>query len=218
LKLWVVGLGPGDPELLTIKAVNVLHQAKLIFAPFMGDSPKSRAYEVVKYCLLPDARIVFVPFKPEPQEVSERIMRELKKEPSGEGVFLVIGDPTLYSSFFKIFSGLMEDINLEVEIVPGISSFQLLSSCLKLPLAQGQETISVAPLGASPDKLKILFDNSDTLILCKMAHLEQVDSFNLSCFSKKWVGENLGTKKERIYAFQAFPSELPYFSLILLKR
>lgn len=218
MRMWVVGTGPGDPKLLTLLAIEVLQRVKVVFAPLMGSESSSRAYQVVQSYLSPHCRVVNLCFNEDFDKLSQIVAEEATKYPSEEAAFLVIGDPTLYSSFFRIFSEVEEKAALEIKIIPGISAHQVMSAHLGVPLAQGEEIVSIIPGTASKERVKILINNSDTCVIYKAASLLKQKSLYLETFSRGWVGENLSTNCEKIYPLPKRLLHLPYFSLALLKK
>jgi len=133
-KLYGVGTGPGDKELLTLKAVRVIRDAEVIFAP--NNRGKNMALDTAKD-YIGNKRIVLIDFhmgevdRTDYKTASEIIKNEIS---NGEhGVFLTIGDPMIYSTFIFIMKEL-EGSDVEVEIVPGIPSFVAGAGISKTPI------------------------------------------------------------------------------------
>lgn len=133
-KLYGIGTGPGDPELLTLKAVRIIQGASVIFAP--NNKGKNMAVDTAKE-FIGDTKLVFIDFpmgkvvREDYVKAAETIVNEI---PDGEyGVFLTIGDPLIYSTFIYIMEEL--DVSqIETEIIPGIPSFVAAASETKTPL------------------------------------------------------------------------------------
>lgn len=134
-KLYGIGVGPGDPELLTLKAVRLIKECKIIFAP--NNNGKNMALDTVKE-FIGDTKVVLLDFpmgivsREDYIEARKIIIKEIPKGESG--VFLTIGDPLIYSTFIYIMEEL-EKKAIKVEIVPGIPSFVAAASIAKIPLA-----------------------------------------------------------------------------------
>ncbi len=133
-KLYGIGTGPGDPELLTVKATRVIKNSSVIFAP--NNKGTNMALDTAKE-YIGDTRLVLIDFpmgnvtKQDYIKAAETIFKEI---PSGQiGAFLTIGDPMIYSTFIYI----MEELggkDIEINIIPGIPSFVAAASESKTPL------------------------------------------------------------------------------------
>lgn len=218
MKVWVVGVGPGNPKLLTLAAVEVLQKAKLVFAPLMGSETSSRAYQMVKPFLSERCRVIQLRFSKNRQELSRTILSKMAEYSQKEAVFLVLGDPLLYGSFFKLLPEIQKKVSLEVKIIPGISAYQVMGAHLGIPLVQNDEVMSIVPGTVSSERLKTLLEFSDTCLLYKVASLFRGNPAVLKDFRRGWIGENLSTSKEKIYPLSENLSNLPYFSMAILKK
>lgn len=133
-KLYGIGTGPGDPELLTVKATRLIKNSSVIFAP--NNKGTNMALDTAKE-YIGDTRLVLIDFpmgnvtKQDYIKAAETIFKEI---PSGQiGAFLTIGDPMIYSTFIYI----MEELggkDIEINIIPGIPSFVAAASESKTPL------------------------------------------------------------------------------------
>ncbi len=218
MRMWVVGVGPGDPKLLTLAAVEILQKAELVFAPLMGSETSSRAYQIVKPFLSERCRVIQLNFSKNRQELSRTILSKMAECSQKEAVFLVLGDPLLYGSFFKLLPELQRRTSLEVRIVPGISAYQAMGARLGIPLIQNGEVMSIIPGTISSERLETLLELSDTCLFYKVASLFQRNFALLKDFHRGWIGENLTTSKEKIYPLPENLSNLPYFSMAILKK
>ena len=133
-KLYGVGTGPGDVEHLTLKAVRVINEANVIFAP--NNKGKNMALDTVKSFIL-DKKVVLIDFpmgrveKEDYKCAAKTIEEEISED--GCGVFLTIGDPMVYSTFIYIMEEI-EKMGVEAEAVPGITSFTAGAAVSKTPL------------------------------------------------------------------------------------
>lgn len=132
--LYGIGTGPGDVELLTLKAVRLIKESSVIFAP--NNNGKNMALDTVQE-FIEDKKVVLIDFpmgkviREDYIKAAETIIEEI---PEGEkGVFLTIGDPLIYSTFIYIMEELEKE-SIKVEIVPGIPSFVAAASITKTPL------------------------------------------------------------------------------------
>ncbi|MEW8973226.1 MAG: precorrin-2 C(20)-methyltransferase [Tissierellaceae bacterium] len=133
-KLYGIGTGPGDPDLLTLKAIKAMKDANIIFAP--NNKGKNMALDTAKE-FIQDKEIVYIDFpmgyvtRDDYREAAEKIFDSI---PDGEkGAFLTIGDPMIYSTFIYIMEEL-EGEEIDVEIISGIPSFVASAAAAKIPL------------------------------------------------------------------------------------
>ena len=150
-KLFGVGVGPGDPELLTIKAVRVIKEADIIFTAASTKNRYSLAVEIATPYISHSTRIekLSFPMTKDEKEVetawihnAKQIAEELKK--GKNAVFLTPGDPTTYSTFGYILKK-MECImpQADIETIPGITSFHAASARLNKILVEGEESLLI---------------------------------------------------------------------------
>ncbi len=133
-KLYGLGTGPGDPELLTLKAVRIMKEAQVIFAP--NNKGTNMALDTARD-FIKEKKIVLIDF-PMGRVTREDYIKaariiEGEIPDLGNGVFLTIGDPMIYSTFIYIMDELKRDI-IETEIVSGIPSFVASAGASKMPL------------------------------------------------------------------------------------
>ncbi len=139
-KLYGIGTGPGASDLLTMRAVNVIKGANIIFAP--NNKGTNMALDTARE-FIEDKKIVLIDFlmgqvrKEDYRKAAEIIYNEI---PENEyGVFLTIGDSMIYSTFIYIMNEL-DNWNIETEIVPGIPSFVAAACASKTPLTVKGDT------------------------------------------------------------------------------
>lgn len=133
-KLYGIGTGPGDPNLLTLKAVKAMEEADIIFAP--NNKGKNMALDTAEE-FIKDKEIVYIDFpmgnvvRKDYEDAAKVISEKIPQ--GGKGAFLTIGDSMIYSTFIYIMEEL-EDEEIEIEIVPGIPSFVASAAAAKVPL------------------------------------------------------------------------------------
>jgi len=148
-----VGVGPGDPELLTLKAARLIRTADVVFAPVRRAGDSSLALEIVAEHLDRERQqVVVVPF-PESREGDswERAARHVA-EALGDlstAVFLTEGDPTLFGSFGHVAAAIRAlRPDLEIETVPGVSSITAAAAAAGLALTDYEDRLAVVPATA----------------------------------------------------------------------
>ena len=158
--LYGVGVGPGEPELMTLKAVKCIRQADVIFCP----QQDSRAYHIAeqavpeireKKCLSYDFKMTRDPA--ELKRVHEGAYREIKKHLQEEKnvAFLTIGDPSVYSTFSYVAYKARAD-GFCVETVPGATAFLASASWLGISLCEGDEELHIGTGQSDIEKLLAL--------------------------------------------------------------
>ena len=178
-KIFAVGVGPGDPQLLTIKALDAIKKSHTIFVPKGREEGSSVALSIVNKVLdLREKEIleVFFPMvktKEEQHKVvkawDEIVHSAYSRVNQGLHIsFLTLGDPTLYSTFFYIYRKLMEvDSEVEIELIPAVSSITACAAISKTFLAVGDEKVAILP-AVYMDSFDSIFDSFDTIILMKV--------------------------------------------------
>lgn len=164
-----VGVGPGDPELLTLKAVRVLREADVVFAPTTALDKPSRAERIVREATGVEARrVVFAlddtggltTARTAAWDEAARTVLEAFNAGARHVAFATLGDPNLYSTFTYLARTLVErgdvgDPGIAVRTVPGITAMQDLAARVALPLAEGNEPLTLLP-AVGPDESRVL--------------------------------------------------------------
>ncbi|MGI0029486.1 MAG: precorrin-2 C(20)-methyltransferase [Nitrososphaera sp.] len=175
MKLYCVGCGPGDPELITVRAVNIIKSAEVIFAPTAREGKPSIALAIVEKYLDRSAKKVSLVFpmvkdRDSLKEYWKRNAEEIACEVrSGKNVvYLTVGDPALYSTWIYIHRQIRKDHrDIEVEIVPGIASMFAIAANAQISLAEGDETVAVVPACYDLDRVRKAAGACDTVIFLK---------------------------------------------------
>jgi precorrin-2/cobalt-factor-2 C20-methyltransferase len=185
-----VGVGPGDPELLTLKAVNVIRKADVIIAPKTEKKEDSTALSIARPHLHENVTILELVFPmvndtqilTEAWEHNKNAILALLKE-GKKVVFLTLGDPMFYSTYIYVFN-LLADCGYPVETVPGITAFCAIGSKMGYPLVEGNNVLSVIPCTIEEERLDEVLKTSDNLVLMKVYKnytqiLEKLEKYGL---------------------------------------
>jgi precorrin-2/cobalt-factor-2 C20-methyltransferase len=173
--LHCVGCGPGDPDLLTLKAINIIKDADVIFTPTARENKPSIALSIVEKFLSKETEIRQLIF---PMVKDYEKLREYWKNNAKEiadavrnrkkAVFLTVGDPSLYSTWIHIHKEMCKTHkDIDIDIVPGITSIFSFSAEIKTPIGEGEEIIGIIPACYNLDRLKIAAECCDTLVFLK---------------------------------------------------
>ncbi|MGI9484822.1 MAG: precorrin-2 C(20)-methyltransferase [Geminicoccaceae bacterium] len=221
-----IGVGPGDPELITVKAIKALRSAPVV-AYISANGRPSMARQIAAEHIGASAKEIKVtlPMHPSPEiaqsaydEGASRISAEL--EQGKDTAVLCEGDPLFYGSFGHILGRLHSQY--PVEVVPGVCSVMAAAAATEQPLAFGAEGFSVLPATMPEECLSTRLKAADAAVIMKLGrHIEKV----------RMVLENLGLVDRAIYVERASGTEqkvvpfseldrvdIPYFSLILVTR
>lgn len=148
-KLYGIGVGPGDKELLTLKAARIIGSCEVVVAPSAMANGKSIALETAEEFINKNAEVMIkhFPMGGEEQErkIEEAFVAIEEKLKEGKDVaFLTIGDPFVYSTYIYLLK-YIEEHGYETETVPGITSFCACASLAKQPLVIGDEPLLILP-------------------------------------------------------------------------
>ena len=172
-KFYGVGVGPGDPELMTVKAVNAIKNADVIIAPKTEKKEGSVALTIAQP-YIEGAEIVFQTFPmvknfDESKEIflqnTNQILEFLRE---GKDVaFLTLGDPMFFSTYIYIFN-LLKDSGANITTIAGVPAFLAIASHIGKPAAYGNDIITVIPATAPKDKIIDALKVSDSAVLMKV--------------------------------------------------
>jgi len=171
-----IGVGPGDPELLTVKAIHAMEQVDVLIAPKTEKKDGSVALSIAQPYLKKDIEIVYQVF-PMVKNFSEspEAWRQNKEEilsllRQGKNVaFLTLGDPMFYSTYIYVYR-LLEQEDIQIETIPGIPAFAAIGSRLGYPIVEGNDILSIIPATADPEKIERVLEVSDNAVLMKVYH------------------------------------------------
>lgn len=192
--LYGVGVGPGDPELITLKACRLLRECPVIAYPATQKGGKSYAHEIIELHVNPGEKIMLglvFPMTKDPvllasgwNRTVELCWNELKQ--GRDVAFVTEGDPNLYSTFIHL-ARLTQELHPGVPIVsiPGISSVLGAAAALEQPLADGNQRVGIIPATDDREALKEALIHHDTVVFLKVAKvldlvLDVLDELGLS--------------------------------------
>lgn len=222
--LYGVGVGPGDPELMTLKAVRLIRENMIIAVP--GADPKETvAYKIAVQAvpelaekeLLP----IYMPMTHDPEELEKNHTKGAMalEEVLDEGkniVFLTLGDPCVYSTFSYLQKRVEKD-GYHTELVSGITSFCAAAARLNIPLSEWNEQLHVIP---AVHRLDSTLNESGNYILMKSGKkMNQVKEILSQSGRDVLMVENCGMENEHIYrSVEEIPDDAGYYSLIIAKE
>ncbi|MCY4032226.1 MAG: precorrin-2 C(20)-methyltransferase [Hyphomicrobiales bacterium] len=227
--LYGIGVGPGDPQLITLKALGLLQQAPVIAypAPEHGESLTRRivaphldargdAFEEI--ALRMPIEIARFPAQ-EAYDQAEALLGKRLRE-GKDVVVLCEGDPFLYGSFMYLFARMVREFR--VEVVAGVSSINACAAALGKPLCARDDRVSVLPAGLPEARLLESLHTSETCVLIKVGrHLGKLREMlrGAGLVENASYVEYATMNKQRVLPLGKFEGDAaPYFSMILVHR
>jgi precorrin-2/cobalt-factor-2 C20-methyltransferase len=230
--LYGIGVGPGDPELITVKAFRILRQSPVIAYPKKRMGSKSYAHQIAELYVKPGEKemlgLVFPMTKDKDvleREWTNTVAQVWEHLSQGKDVaFVTEGDPLFYSTFIHMMR-LMRELHPEVEIksVPGVSSFLGAASRLGLPLADGDEQIGIIPATDDREAMKQALLTHDCVIFLKVAKvLDMIIDLlrELDLVDKAAVATKVTSSEEMVWTdVRALAgAELGYLTLMVVRK
>jgi precorrin-2/cobalt-factor-2 C20-methyltransferase len=223
--LYGVGVGPGDPELMTLKAARLIRAARVVAYP-APDTGESFARSIAAGLIAPGAAEIpiVVPMRPDrfpAQEVYGEAARAIAAhlDEGADVVVLCEGDPFFYGSFMYLHARLAA--RHPVEVVPGVSSLGACAAALGRPLVARNGVLSVLP-GPLPDaELAPRIEAADAVAIMKVGrHMPRLRALvgALGLAPRAAYVERASLPEARACPLAEAPDEAPYFSMILVSR
>jgi len=233
-----IGVGPGDPDLLTVKAVKAIHNADIIMCPASKeDRPsialsvvssiidKSKNQEIVKliFPMTKDKDVLEATWKQNAKIMAEKVL--LGKNV----VYLTVGDPYLYSTWIYMHKDLKENYpDMEISVIPGIVSIFTFAAKVGISIAEGSEKVAIIPSCYDLSSVKEIAKYSETMVFLKdgryfdqvITVLKEAGFPDDSIFA---IGQDLGTENEIIRKLTLGEVNdgtltTKYFSILVVKR
>jgi precorrin-2/cobalt-factor-2 C20-methyltransferase len=224
--LYGLGVGPGDPELITLKALRLLRSAPVIAypAPEHGDSlarsiiaghlPGGQTEIAIRMPMLVERFPA--------QEIYDRAAVEIggHLEAGRDVAVLCEGDPFFYGSFMYLFGRMAE--RFPVQVVPGVSSLTACAAISGAALAARNDVLTVIPAPLPPERLRDLLARTDAAAIMKLGrHFTKVrDVLNELGFSAhaRYVERATMSNQRLLPLDEVDPASVPYFSMVLVHR
>ena len=221
--LYGLGIGPGDPELLTLKAHRILTSVSVIAYPTM-ENGKALARAIVADFIRPEQIEIPMPLpfsverssQPQYDIGAEKIAEHL--EAGRDVAVLCEGDPMLYGSFMYIFNRLSD--RFHTEVIPGISSTFASAAMLGAPLTYRNDVLSIMPATLEADILRDRLAVADAAIIIKLGrHFAKVKAIleELGLFPRALYIERATMPNQTIIPIAAVdPDQVPYWAIVMI--
>ena len=233
-----IGVGPGDPELLTVKAVKAIHNADIIMCPASNEDRPSIALSVVSSIIdkSKNQKIIKLIF---PMTKDKDVLKQTWKRNAkimaetvltGKNVvYLTVGDPFLYSTWIYMHKDLKENYpDMDISVIPGIVSIFTFAAKVGVSVAEGAEKVAIIPSCYDLSSVKEIAKHSESMIFLKDGrYFDQVIKVlkesgfpDDSIFA---IGQDLGTENEIIRKMTLGEVNdetltTKYFSILVVKR
>ncbi len=173
--LFGIGVGPGDPELITLKATKILNQVDTVFAAASTKNNHSLAVNIAERHIPENTKVKMLRFpmtrdKNETRKAwrkhAQTIIEEIER---GKNVaFLTLGDAMTYSTFGYIIRHIQDLApDIEIQTVPGITSYQAAAASLNMPLVEGEESLMVVSGATGGNRLRELEGKPENVVFLK---------------------------------------------------
>lgn len=225
-KLYGIGVGPGDTELLTLKAARILKTVPVVFTPKSSKEKESIALSIVKPVLEEREdykRLMLVtPIFPmiEDKDELEKIWNSASEMiaqylDSGRDVaFITLGDPSVFSTYAYVQKKLIE--NYEIETVPGITSFTACAAARNKALVEQNEILTIVP--KIDDRLEHVLEYSDSVVLMKASrNTSQLEETIEEKERPKEIYSVQNCTRENEKIIEGFSNEKPYLTTTVIK-
>ena len=230
--LYGIGVGPGDPEWLTVKAARRLAACRHVCVPKSREAAESVALAIARPYLRPDAVIHETTFlMTADRDLLHRSHRQAAEEVlailrTGEDCcFLTLGDALLYSTYIYLLRELRAiEPAAKVETVPGITAFSAAAALTNFPVGEGKQIITIVPASDDFDALRRALDAGGTVVLMKMGKrlqrvLDELDARGLT--DRAVMVSRAGLPDQRIETdlrrLRGEPEEVGYLSILIIQ-
>ncbi len=233
---YIIGTGPGDPELITVKGMRTMESCATLVAPKAKVNGDSTALGIVKGLVdLDNKKVVEVCFPMHKvqngkstqeveaawQEAARLILEHLE---DGDVAFPTLGDPAVYSTGFYVYATLKEMApDMEIKIIPGITAMSCCSATGNQPLCLGGEILTVVPATFDDERLRQIMTSCDSVVLMKVHNvlprlISLLDELDLT--AKAVCYEQCGMADQKVHSDlrQIAGHDLHYFSTIIIRK
>ncbi|MFS1512691.1 precorrin-2 C(20)-methyltransferase [Chengkuizengella sp. SCS-71B] len=230
--LYGIGMGPGDPELITVKAFRILKESPVIAYPKKRSGSKSYALAITEQYINPLEKEMLGLIFPMTKDKStlekqwnktvETVSEQLNQ---GKDVaFVTEGDPMLYSTFIHM-QRLVEKLHrdIQIKVVPGISSVNGTAARMGLPLADGDEQVAIVPATNDVENMRKALIEHDCVVFIKVAKvLDMMIGIlrELELIDKAAVVTKVTSEEERVWTNveELEGAELEYLTLMVVRK
>jgi precorrin-2/cobalt-factor-2 C20-methyltransferase len=230
--LYGIGVGPGDPDLITVKGVKLLSECDHVFVPKAREEGESVALSIARRHISPGAQIHEIVFPMTTDrakltarwEESARVIADVL-ETGSDACFLTLGDAFLYSTYIYMLRALRRRIpDVDVVTIPGITAFSAAASLAEFPVGEAKETVTIVPTADDLDEVRHALAVGGTVILMKIGKrlgrildvLESAGAMGRSVFVSRAGMDNQRIVKN-LSDLRGLEEDTGYLSIILVR-
>jgi precorrin-2/cobalt-factor-2 C20-methyltransferase len=229
--LYGIGVGPGDPGLITVKGANLLAQCRHVFVPKARTKADSLALSIANRYLSSSSEVheLVFPMTSEREELSRRWGESAREiisvlEGGDDACFLTLGDPLLYSTYIYLLREIRASIpDADVVTVPGITAFSAAAALAEFPVGEAKEPVVVIPTADDLEEVRRSLKEKGTVILMKIGKrlpeilniLEDAGLIDRGVFVSR-AGMNNQRVETDLRALRKEDAEAGYLSIILV--
>jgi precorrin-2/cobalt-factor-2 C20-methyltransferase len=230
--LYGIGVGPGDPEWMTLKAVRVLGECRHVYAPRSRAAADSVALDIARRYLRPDAVVHELTF---PMTADAAVLRKSWRDAAldvqqtlaaGEDCcFITLGDTLLYSTYIYLLRELRAlDPEAKIVTVPGVTAMSAAAALTNFPIGQGKQLVTIVPASDDMSQFTGALERGGTVVLMKVGRrlqelLDQLDRRGLT--DRTVFVSHAGMEQQHVETdlrrLRAMPEETGYLSLLLVQ-
>lgn len=229
--LYGIGIGPGDPDLITVKGAQILGECPHVFVPKARNEGGSVALGIAQRHIHPNAQIheILFPMTTRKSELEERWEESAAAvavvlETGSDACFLTLGDALLYSTYIYLLRALRRRIpDVAVVTVPGVSSFSAAAALAEFPIGEAKETVTIVPTADDLEKVRFALQKGGTVVLMKIGKrlqriLDEMESVGV--LDRAVFVSRAGMEEERIVKdlgdLRSDKEDAGYLSVILV--
>lgn len=231
MKLYAIGVGTGNSEDVTMRAVRAIAESDYLFVPVKEAGEESFAYEIIKPYVQAHTQIIELVF---PMVHDKKVLQAywktnaaqihdyLSKAENGTGAFIVIGDVTLYSTYMYMDQDIKAS-GIEVECVPGITSYIGAAAVVGQPLALLDEKVAIVPARRrGTAELSDIMDQFETVVIMKPSQDSEhiLNVLREKSYEKHFrLVYKVGTEEQKVYDnIDDIEGKTPYLSVLIVKK
>ena len=216
--LYGVSTGPGDAELMTLKAVRCLKKCGTVFVP-RTKGENTLALSIAEQCVdMSSKELIYMDFPMSSdtqlinenyRRIADRVCAELEK---GDCAILCLGDISVYSTFSPI-ADIVTERGFAVERIAGVTSFSAAAASLGISLASGSEVLTVIPYG-NAELAELVRRSGKKVIMKSGRHSAELLQMLKNNSQKVWAAENVGLPDERL-SHSVDDTQTGYFTVFI---
>ncbi|MCY3023908.1 MAG: precorrin-2 C(20)-methyltransferase [Planctomycetota bacterium] len=230
--LYGIGIGPGDPDLITVKGASILSRCRHVFVPKARTASESLALSIAGRHVRPAAAVheLVFPMTTDEQELDQR-WRESARQVAAvltngdDACFLTLGDPFLYSTYIYLMRALRQELpGAPIVTVPGVTAFSAAAALAGFPVGEKKSPVTIVPTSDDLDQIRRAIAAGGTVVLMKIGkRLPEILQVLEECgvLERSVLVSRAGLPKERVETdlrrLRQSGTEAEYLAVILVQ-